>query len=281
MEKWIVKKLIGKANDIAKLYQEIKDDGKTNENMRRLLTLLEEEKSIYQLIPFPEYENYIRFLSTENDFDSLLDFMNLDFYFLPQARIVHKLYYFCEKRAMFFESLKYEEKDQYQYLFDYELFSNLVRFYAIYLNEKHEFTSYLTLSFLNVVYHFSYAEELFLKMNSSYRFYNKKQLQRFSGLPNIADDLDAEFSQSIQEFMDIIIEDDALPFSDDEPITKQSFYIYISTLYLSIENIQYVHDLLAYYKASNHPDLSFSTRNFLDEIQILVQNSEILRRSLK
>lgn len=284
MEKWIIKKLMEKGEEIAKLYQEMVVSGKIAENMCHLQTLLEEEKRFYRLIPISKYDEYISFLSSnpEDDFNDYLAFMVFEYSFLPPARMVHKLYYYREKSAMFSENVNFEDKEQYQYqyLFDYEFFSNLFLFYTQYLKEKKDFAFYLNTSLLNMVYHFAYAEEIFIR-NSSYGFDNKKRLQKFSMLSTIEEDLDAEFSCIIQEYMDVIIEEDALPFEYDEYMFRLPFYIYFSTLYFSIDNDNYVHDLLGYYKASNHPKLSFSTRNFLDEIQILIQNSEVLRKKLK
>lgn len=283
-----IKRLVEIAQSIKTIYQNILKQGMTTSNKENLLFAIERERKIYDSIPIQEYQKYMEFFSSNEEIEAfdLLSIMLEYQYFVPEIRIINYLDYLLHKECMFSDNVsnffskdKIDEFREY-YLIYSELYNNLIIYYRIYFDAKKELFYVLLPSFMNILYSNAYAENFYFGKEKAKE---KRILQKFSNLENIAAEIDDYFLLMIDDYFNLFLEQE---YEEDLEEQEEKIYntliqIFLSTLYFSIDSEECMHRTLSKYKASNYPDLPFKNRNFLDEIQMLVKNSVSLRRKLK
>ncbi len=284
MKDWIPKKLIEKANTVSSIYKKIYRNGKTDELMLQLQETLEQERMVYNCIPFSEYDTYLDYFLLDKNIvennNMVIGVMNLNLYFEPNFRIIQHLDYFREKNSMFCENYETEDENlRYQYMYSHEFFYSLMVHYMVYLKFQKQDDS-MKLSFLNVLYSFPYVEELYLKMKEQINPNPLKILLKFSNIENIEKELAKEYSIDISEFYNFIFKNEEILKKANE-FEKTIFLFYIGSLYFSIPNLDTMYDVLNAYNSFYYPYLSIFLREFLDDIYMSVQNSLGLRKNYK
>lgn len=288
----IINRLMGMAEEIAILYQKwfSKDlsDEMSNEALMHLNIAKEAEQRIYNSIPVTQYNQYINTLSLEDSANAnLISIMLENYYFEPKIRVINQFLYLQQKRVMFNDGEKQNIYNaqmvsdlRFSYLYHYELFLNLSRFYQIYITSQEDIAELLTPSYVNVLYSFPNAEYFFKK--DIFKVYDKKSLQRLSNIPNIETRMDDEYRKNIIGFYEEFMKSDvSMLFASEIKVTKSLMAILLSTFYFSIDSSEMVVDLLNKYRARLYPDLSPQHQEFLEELFITNFKNFTLRRKFK
>lgn len=275
MERWIRDRLLEKAKDISKIYEEIGENGVTKENQLNLKKLLYEEEMVYSLISIEDYAKYIAFFSPK--YKELAEetgfFMTLDFDYIPEIRILHKLYFYQEKRSMFLDVyLPNAEEKRWQYVNDKEFYFQLMNLYSFYAYVDKENEDLLNKSFTNIVFHYAYAKEYYVKGMSSY---SKDFVRKMGGISAL--EMEEEIAASIQSVYDFLIE-------NGEYVLKSSSFrtlcykMYLEAYYSTIENKNIIKEILNLYSKQNLPNLTLELRELFDEIESFIEAKDILKR---
>lgn len=283
----IINNLVAQANKIKDVYEEIGLCGINDELSKNLHTLLQEEEKIYHDISLQDYQGYLDYFLEflEIDPDDILAFLTLGADFNPEVRIIQKFFYHQEKASMFLDSNTFSEEFRWQYLYDYELYTNLLMFYSFFLKTHEKYELYFNASHARVLYHSPYAEVIYLKDTL---VYNKEQLIKFSGLSNASSELDKEFSSEIEMICSLILEEptDSLEEVEEEqfnfleePFTKLGLCMYLGALYYSIDDEKTAFKLANSYKGNNIQNEN--QKEMFDEISLLVEHSFAMKRDLK
>lgn len=283
----IINSLVAQANKIKDVYEEIGLRGINDELSENLHTLLQDEEIIYHDISLQDYQGYLDYFLEflEMDPNDILAFLTLDADFNPEVRIIQKFFYHQEKVSMFSDSNTFSEEFKWQYLHNYELYTNLLMYYSFFLKTHEKYELYFNESYARVLYHSPYAEVIYLKDTP---IYNKEQLLKFSGLSNASSELDQEFSSEIEMICSLILEEptDSLekveeePFDFlEEPFTKLGLCMYIGALYYSIDDEELAFKLANSYKNSDIQNEK--QKEMFDEIFLLVEHSFAMKRELK
>ncbi len=277
MERWLQDRLVEKAKEIGTLYKEIGQYGITKESLLILKRLLEEEEMVYALIPLEEYVKYIAFFSLEyKDLaEETPSIMFFELNYIPEIRILHKLYFYQEKRSMFVDVyLPNEQEKRWQYIYDKEFYFHLMNLYSFYLRVSKKYERLLNKSFANMVYHYAYAEEYYLKGFSSY---HKEFIQVFSGISQ--KELEEEMGVAIQSIYDFLIKRGD-NFLKENPFPTLCYKMYIEAYFFSIDHEEIIKELLELYGEDNLPNHSPVLREFFNDIELFIESKGSLKRKI-
>lgn len=282
----IVDSLVNQANKIKEVYEEIGLREINDELSQKLHTLVKEEEMIYSLIPLQDYQEYLDYFLEFQEIDpnDILSFVTLGADFNPEIRIIQKLLYNQAKVGMFTDKEEVPEDSRWQYLYNYELYNNLLMYYYYFSKEHDSYELFFNVSYALVLYHSPYAESIYLKNSTTY---NREQLIKFSGLLEVVEELDEDYCTEIQMICSCLLEE---PMADleneeeeqpdflEEPFTKLSICMYLGALYYSIEDEEMASTLVKSYKSDK---LNEKQKELFDEMALLVANSFAMKRSLK
>lgn len=275
MKRWIRERLYEKAQKISFVYKEIVKKGITKENQNILENLLQEEEMVYSLIQIEDYAKYIAFFSPK--YKELAEettfFMTLDFNYIPEIRILHKLYFYQEKKSMFLDVyLPNAEEKRWQYVNDKEFYFQLMKLYSFYACIAKENEDLLNKSFANIVFHYAYAEEYYVKGMSSY---SKDFVRKMGGI-NVKE-MEEEIAAAIQSVYDFLIENGEYILKGNSFRTL-CYKMYLEAYYSTIENKNIIKELLNLYNRQNLPNLNLDLRELFDEIESFIETKAILKR---
>lgn len=284
----IIDRLIGIAEEIAVLYQkwlsEDLSDEMSDEVLMHLNMAKEAEQRIYNSIPVTQYNQYINALTLEDSCNTnLMSIMLENYYFEPKIRVINQFLYLQRKQVMFCEDGYQDENMEelrFSYLYHYELFINLLRFYHIFIKlAPEDVAEYLIESHQNVIYSFPNAE--YFSKKDIFKVYDKKSLQCLSNIPNIESKMDEEYKKNIIEFYKALMEMDKSKLICFDKTQRSLMLILLSTFYFSIDSTKIVVDLLNKYRARLYPDLSPQHQEFLEELFATNKKNFTLRRKFK
>ncbi len=285
MDKNIIKNLFCISKSVAKIYEKLMDDEDLNSTLEDLKVVLDYERKVYMQIPISQYEAYIKYIEEISFFDpdDVLEIMLEGQFLEPRVRILNYFSYLKEKYAMHSDEIEEDAPSLRQkYLMKKEYFHYLKLFYLLYLSGREDLFGLLYPSYLNVSYSFLYMEEYFLDRESVFSFYDKSLLEKFSGISNVSFAMDASFSRNIKTFYDDLFgAEEKNLFSKEDQISQVILYIYVLSLYFSLQTDEKMDSLLEKYNSNHYSHFSSKLQKFLDDIVYLVNTNKELIRNLK
>lgn len=289
----IINRLMEISKTIASLYQKLfsedepeEMEDKITQNLNFALAI---ERKIYQSIPTDQYSQYIQVLTLEDSAnENMLSIMLENYYFEPRIRVINQFFYLQQKSAMYNEGVKeniYSDQMiqdlRFAYLYHYELFLNLSRYYQLFIESKENLTNKLIPSYYNVIYSFPYVED-FYHNKDILKVYDKKSLQYFSTIKNIETKMEKKYENDIVSlYEEIMKQNEGELFTIEKETIKALLTILLSSYYLSIDNTAQVVHLFNTYRAKNYPDLSLHHQEFLEEFASFTLKTFSLRRKFK